>query len=138
MTCDTGRVSTLYEVPVARRARAGAIALALALALVVAGAAPLVGDAPAWLRIAGVLMLLLGLLVGLIGSGLINTVRLQRRHDAARRTQFEIDAAAAAVCAEFEEANGLTGSPCGPDGCGGACALGALKNDRPRNGAPAR
>lgn len=121
-------MSTLYEVPLARRAQAGAVALALGLALVVAGATPLVAPAPAWLRIVGVLLLLLGLLTGLIASGLLNTVRLQRRHDAARQAQFEVDAAAAAVCAQFEEANGLTGSPCGPEGCGGACALGALKN----------
>ena len=131
-------MSTLYEVPLARRAQAGAVALALALVLVVAGIAPLVADAPAWLRIAGVLLLLLGVLIGLIASGLLNTVRLQRRHDAARREQFAVDAAAAAVCADFEEANGLTGSPCGPDGCGGACALGRLKTGRSTDGQPAR
>ena len=121
-------MSTLYEVPLARRAQAGAVALALALALVTAGIAPLAAAAPAWLRVTGVLLLLLGLLIGIIGSGLLNTVRWQRRQDAARRGQFEIDAAAAAVCADFEAANGLTGSPCGPEGCGGACALGEFKN----------
>lgn len=121
-------MSTLYEVPLARRAQAGVVAMTLSLALVVAGIAPLIADAPAWLRIAGVLLLLIGLLIGLIGSGLLNTVRRQRRHDAVRQAQFEIDAAAAAVCADFEAANGLTGSPCGPEGCGGACALGQLKN----------
>lgn len=121
-------MSTLYEVPLARRAQAGAVALALALALVVAGIAPLIADAPAWLRIAGVLLLLIGLLIGLIGSGLRRTVRVQRRHDAARQVQFEIDAAAAAVCANVEAAGGLAGSPCGPEGCGGACSLGEFKN----------
>lgn len=131
-------MSTLYEVPLARRAQAGIVVLALALALVVAGIAPLVVEAPAWLRVAGVLLLLLGLLIALIGSGLLNTVRLQRRHDAARQAQFDIDAAAAAVCADFEAANGLTGSPCGPEGCGGACALGQLKNGQLKNSAAGR
>lgn len=124
-------MSSLYEVPAAQRRRAGAFALILAAALVAAGIAPLVAAAPAWLRIAGVLLLLLGLLLALIGSGLLSSVRSQRRLEAARRAEFEIDAAAAAVCAQYEQANGLTGSPCGPDGCGGACALGQLKNSAP-------
>lgn len=126
-----GAVSTLYDIPAERRARAGAGAVALSAALVVAGIAPLVADAPAWVRVAGVLLLLLGLLLGLIASGLLNSVRLERRHRAARQAQFEVDAAAAAVCARYEERNGLTGSPCGPEGCGGACALAGLRGSQP-------
>jgi hypothetical protein len=122
-------VSTLQAVPLARRAQAGGAALLLSAALIVAGIAPLARSAPAWLRIAGVLLLLLGLLLGLIASGLLNTVRQERRHRAALQAQFALDATVAAACSDFEEQNGLTGSPCGPDGCGGACALAALRAD---------
>jgi hypothetical protein len=124
-------VTTLYDIPLTRRARAGAAASLLAVALIAAGAAPLLAPAPVWLRIAGVFLLLLGVLLGLIGSGLLNTVRLERRTIAQRRAEYELDVAAAAICADHEERNGLTGSACGPDGCGGACALASLRGAHP-------
>ena len=128
-----GAMPDLYAVPLARRAQAAAITGALGVAVLIAGLAPLVSVAPGWLRVAGVLLFLLGALLVLIGGGLANTVRIERRARRDFDAQIAVDTAAAQV---FRDNGALEcasdpslaeAATCGPDGCGGACALAALR-----------
>jgi hypothetical protein len=126
-------MSALYAVPIARRAQSGAATAILAVALIAAGIAPLAAAAPGWLRIAGVLVFLLGALLALIAAGLLNTVRIERGQRRAFDAEAALDAAAARVFAEngalecADDASAPAGL-CGADGCGGACALAALRS----------
>jgi hypothetical protein len=125
-------MSALYAVPIARRAQSGAATAVLAVALLAAGVAPLTSSAPGWLRIAGVLVFLVGALLALIAAGLLNTVRIERAQRRAFAAEAALDAAAARVFADNGalECADDAGSPaglCGADGCGGACALAALR-----------
>lgn len=123
MSTDT---SALHAIPTRRRLGAGAATALLGLVLAVAGLAPILGDAPAWLRIAGVFLFLVGALLALISAGLLNSVRVDR----ARRRDFEaqlaVDTAAARIIADECAADG-PGESCGTDACGGSCALSALR-----------
>jgi ABC-type nickel/cobalt efflux system permease component RcnA len=125
----TSAPNALYAIPAARRLRAGAAVGVLAVALFVAGLSPLIADAPAWLRIAGVLLVLLGGLLALICAGLLNTVRQERAHRRHYEAEIAADRAAAQILVpdDCERHDPTDAAMCGADGCGEACALAALR-----------
>lgn len=119
-------VSTLQAIPTRRRVGAGAATALLAAVLIAAGLAPILGDAPAWLRIGGVLVFLAGALLALVSVGLLNSVRVEKAQRRAFEAEIAIDTAAAHIITEECAADG-PGEACGTDACGGNCALSALR-----------
>jgi len=116
----------VQDIPIRRRLGGAAAAGLLAIALIVAGLAPIVGDAPAWLRIGGVLVFLVGALLALISVGLLNSVRIERAQRREFEAQIAVDTAAARIITQ-ECAGDGQGEACGTDACGGTCALSALR-----------
>lgn len=87
--------SQLTSVPIERRRRTAATAGLLATLLVAVGVAPWVGSAPAALRVLASIALAMAVLFGLVGWGLLSSIRADR---AESRLDAAIAAAVASAC----------------------------------------
>jgi cytochrome c-type biogenesis protein CcmH/NrfG len=85
--------SQLSAVPIERRRRAAAVAGLVAALLVAAGVMPWLDPAPSVLRVLATIALVAAVLVGLVGWGLLSSIR-------ADQAEARLDAAIAAALAD--------------------------------------